>query len=44
MKSEVERRATQMLGFGKDVPEDFAEGDDFHEESVPRRKAFNKFG
>jgi hypothetical protein len=39
---EVERRATQVLSFGKDVPEYFADGDDFHQESVSRRKASNK--
>ena len=33
---EVERRATQVLGSGKDVPEEFTDGDDFHEERVSR--------
>jgi len=38
VQGEVERRATQVFGAGKDVPEHFADGDDFHQESVPRRK------
>ena len=39
---EVERRATQVLGSGKYVPEEFADGDDFHGEKGIEGKGFKQ--
>jgi hypothetical protein len=42
MRGKVERRAAQVLRGWKDVPENFTEADDFHEESVSGREGFEQ--
>ena len=42
MRGKIERRAAQVLGGWKDVPEHLANGDDLHKKSVSGREGFEQ--